>query len=63
MSSDEEMKPRARSLLTSRLEMVEAPQSRLTLVVPEVLTLFFLPMASGAFEERNRDEEKRLGRR
>jgi membrane carboxypeptidase/penicillin-binding protein PbpC len=50
-SSDAEMKPRERSLFTSRLEMAEALQLRLTLAASEVLVFFFLPMAYGASEE------------
>jgi hypothetical protein len=51
-SSDEDMRPRARSLFTSRLEMAEALQSRLTLVASEALVLFFLPIAREALEGR-----------
>jgi hypothetical protein len=43
--------------------MVEAPQSRLTLVAPEAMALFFLLMASGVLERRNRGEKKGWGRR
>ena len=55
-SSDAEMKPRARSLLMSRLEMAEALQSRLTLTASEVLPLFFLPMVNGASAEEAEEQ-------
>ena len=46
--SADEMKPSVRSLFTSRLEMVEAHQSRLTLQAPDEApgpaVPFFLPM-------------------
>jgi hypothetical protein len=46
--SADEMKPSVRSLFTSRLEMVEAHQSRLILVAPvealEPAVPFFFPM-------------------
>ena len=51
-SSDEEIRPRARSLFTSRLEMAGAHHSRLTLAASEALVLFFLPMAREALEGR-----------
>ena len=51
-SSDEEMKPRVRSLFMSRLEMAEALQSQVTLGASEALVPFFLPMAREALEGR-----------
>jgi hypothetical protein len=57
-SSEEEMRPRARSLFTSRLEMAEALQSWLTLAMSEVLALFFLPMASRVLERRTGVKQK-----
>ena len=60
-ASDAEMKPRARSLLMSRLEMAEALQSRVTLAASEVLVLFFLPIACGTSDEET-EEAGRFGR-
>jgi hypothetical protein len=65
-SSDDEMKPRAHNFLTSRLEMVEAHQSRVALVTPDAepasLVLLFLPMVSRGLETRN-EGKKRLSRK